>query len=250
MKILLVGDTHGDRGLAHRITYHARDTGHNAVIQLGDFGFGWRTNDFGNDVWLTEVSEAAQEFKVPWMFIDGNHDNHPLLWKTDMPAGVTYMPRGSTTEINGVTVGFIGGGISVDRHWRKIGKSYWYTEEISDDEADQIADKFSNDKPKIILSHDAPASFPALKHGRSDSEIRSIWPMDALADADRHRNRFERIFRAAKPELWVHGHYHYRYNASIDGCLAVGLANPDQVGLTLGSCSLILDNGWTLYSPK
>jgi Icc-related predicted phosphoesterase len=242
MRILVVGDTHGQSGLAKRLSNYAANTGHQMILQVGDFGFGWHKDSQGNDTWLMEVNKAAIDAEIEWCWIDGNHDNHPLLWSKDHDmSATTYWPRGSTATFGGVSCGFLGGGVSVDKQWRKVGKSWWPTEEVSDDELDVAIAQFLLNRTKLVFSHDAPIMASALKHGLDRREQGFQWPTDALLQSDRHRDKLQRVLDRIQPELWVHGHYHYSYTEQLGKTLVVGLANADAYGIKESTVSLTLD---------
>lgn len=248
MRILVVGDTHGQKGLAKRLSHYAASTGHQMILQVGDFGFGWHQLSDGSDAWLMEVNQAAIDNEIEWCWIDGNHDNHPLLWSKDHDmAATTYWPRGSTGTFGGVKCGFLGGAVSVDRYGRKLGKSWWYTEEITDDELDVAIAQFLLNRVKVVFTHDAPTLAPALKHGMDDRELAWTWPSDLLDLSAKSRAKLQRVMDRIKPELWVHGHYHYSYTADIGGTKVIGLANADAYGIKESTVSLTLDGeSWKL----
>lgn len=220
-RFFVVGDTHGQKGLAHDISRVAAKHLCDSVIQLGDFGFGWRTGIKGNDLWLTEVAEAAAFHGVHWYFIDGNHDNHPKLWVTEMPEHVTYMARGAKLVVGNDTIGFMGGAVSVDKGGRNAYLDWWPTEEITYADVNKALDTW--DDVSVVLTHDAPTAFPCLPDPDDD-----FWPAHIIEQARAHRRNFDPILEAIKPKFWIHGHYHYRYTARIDSTIAIGLHNSDN----------------------
>lgn len=234
MRILFVGDTHGHKFLPGQISKHAADTGHDLIIQVGDFGYGWDSRPL--DGFIENVGKSATEHGIDWAFIDGNHDNHPKLWRdnqSNWPDNVTYLGRGDVADFGGVKVGFLGGGLSVDKRFRKVGKSWWPTEEISDDELDISIANFKLNQVKLIVTHDAPLLAPALKHGNTDAN--SPWPIDIIAEANRHRRRLDTVLRAIDPALWIHGHFHYPYRALVGDTTFIGLDQADRGGYTRDS---------------
>ena len=242
MKILLVGDTHGHPYLPELISKHAVSTGHDLIIQVGDFGYGWRGKVHGGvyvDDWARAVSQAADDHKIDWSFIDGNHDNHPKLWQ-DLGNGwsprLTYHKRGDVANIGGTVFGFLGGGVSIDKKWRKVGKSWWDTETITDEQLNRAIANFRANNVDIIVSHDAPLAFPALKHGLDDAD--SPWPLEQINESRNHRRRLEKVLMECQPVMWVHGHFHYAYDFMFKNPLngvttsVHGLAQADRGGYT------------------
>lgn len=141
------------------------------VIVLGDFGMVW--NDGKEELYWRRWLDQK-----PWttLFIDGNHDNHPLL--DSFPAeqkfegtvrkisdSIYFLPRGEVYTIDGITFLTMGGADSVDKLWRiqyekDTGKKIWWkSEQIT---SEQILDGLDNVDRKlggrvdVVLSHAAP----------------------------------------------------------------------------------------------
>lgn len=217
---LLAGDTHGDHTAIDVIFQMASDKDADRIVQLGDFGYGFGPMDgYGRDPWLRYVQQVCEETTREFYWLDGNHDNHPKLW-SNYDSGklqehaplVHYMPRGSTWNFDGISVGVIGGAVSIDRNYRKIGMSYWATETIRGDEALRAEANFVSAKVQVILSHDAPTSATgALKHGAEHDYWERILPADIKYDVKENREKLENLLRAVRPKHWFHGHYHYAY---------------------------------------
>ncbi len=79
MRILLCGDIHGYAFHAVQAIDQAYRLKADAVVQLGDFGYGMIDGKVGNDEYLKIVSHSALYYEIPFYFIDGNHENHSSL---------------------------------------------------------------------------------------------------------------------------------------------------------------------------
>jgi hypothetical protein len=158
-------------------------------------------------------------------WIDGNHDNHPMLWDGRYEVGfdgfaqirpnLFYIPRGLTWEWQGVSFIGVGGSYSIDKEWRvreeavtgKPASLWWPTEMISPEDVEKIVSRPG--RVDVMFSHDVP-------HGLDVPGIHSPvnsyrWPL-----AVENRDRLTTIFEAKRPRLIVHGHYHVRYDDTID----------------------------------
>lgn len=133
MKVLVVGDLHGDWGkLNALITKKMPDI----VLCCGDFGW-WPKMEVSKPVlygqqkkWLLKGLKPGKA-KIYWC--DGNHEEHPILPQDgqihEMYEGVFFCSRGSKLTLpDSRTVLFAGGAASVDKDARTPGHD-WFPEE-------------------------------------------------------------------------------------------------------------------------
>lgn len=206
--ILACGDTHGGLLAVHAALAEAKAGTADWLVQVGDFGY-WEHSRHGVE-FLDACSLFATRDGVPLVFLDGNHENHPLLWEryadSDKTAegfwtirpNVYYAPRGHRWTWGDKRFLALGGAYSIDRQWRTLGSSYWLTEEISDEDEALAKEGGTVD---VVFSHDAPISVDPLR-GRS-----LVFP-----ETEPTRRRLERVVEATRPDLLVHGHWHVRYS--------------------------------------
>ncbi|NDB65692.1 MAG: metallophosphatase family protein, partial [Euryarchaeota archaeon] len=74
MKVLLVGDTHGDAKFISSINRLAKTQGARYVMQLGDFGY-----DFSPNVLASIRAWLDGDERRKWYWLDGNHDQHDYI---------------------------------------------------------------------------------------------------------------------------------------------------------------------------
>lgn len=227
MRILMLGDTHGDRGAikyAHEI---CKSEGINTVMQVGDFGY-W-PGEHGHDTFTEYVSRKATPLGVTWYWLDGNHENFDALEKNvdmtsrvpvsirvgfgyqelDFP-NVFYCPRGSTWIWDGVTFMAMGGAYSVDKEYRTPHVSWWPQERITLDDVDRAK---KTDKVDVLLCHDAPeGACPIIGQG-SDGAVGWGYKAGALSQAN--RLMLGEVIDAVNPKTIIHGHMHHRYDAQL-----------------------------------
>lgn len=265
-RFLVIGDTHGDAKALNSIVKWAKTNDCDRIIQAGDFGVGFSTNHHGEDAWLRAVETVAAKSKIPWTFIDGNHDDHSFLWLIfgeDFPGihpaypNLTYAPRGSvwTPEGTQTAIGFCGGGVSIDKYWRLNNQpwSYWPTETLRYSDGERLIAAWSEAKPPIVITHDAPDFFPAVKHYRDGGGF----PPELLEESDKHRRVLTRLLEAVEysPQLWIHGHYHHDYLATVHDIDVVGLyyTNPRLLQSNKSGIYCVIDidadGGFALETP-
>ncbi|OEU71315.1 MAG: hypothetical protein BA863_03410 [Desulfovibrio sp. S3730MH75] len=205
MKIIVVGDIHGDFQVINHLVETERP---DIILQCGDFGYFPRLHgvpalDLGGTL-------------LYWC--DGNHEDHQVLSnlvlscpdksRQDLSKPVEilpncfYQPRGSTLKLpDGRNVLFFGGADSSDKDSREEGKD-WFSDELpGQNDLDRID---SNQKIDIVISHTCPNSF-ALRKIPPEGYEKGPW----LAKAqDPTRLLLDQILRLHAPAKWFFGHFH------------------------------------------
>src|SRR5690606_29429240 len=162
MRVLYAGDTHGNYVHIDYLYNQAKEFDVDIIFQLGDFGY-WEHKQKGVSV-VTHVESKTQTYGIPLYFLDGNHENHPLLWKTYQTEneegfivvrdGLFYSPRGHRWIWNDTRFLSIGGSFSIDRNYRRPGTSFWFEEEITEEDVHKA---IQGGKVDVMLCHDVPA---------------------------------------------------------------------------------------------
>ena len=146
MSIFVTGDWHGIDGMS-RISYKKWSKskeliGENYLIVLGDFGLIWGDETNKQVKYLTNWLED-KNFKI--LFVAGNHENYDLLnqyptksWKNGevgvISDQILWLKTGNIFIVENQTLAVFGGALSIDKHWRTEGVSWW-KEEIPSNEA-------------------------------------------------------------------------------------------------------------------
>ena len=167
-RIFMLGDTHGTGALLSSKNFPEGKTltEEDVVIQLGDWGLVWDDIPSKEEkYWLNFVASK------PWtqLVLLGNHDNHPKVWElpqeqkfngtvyADHRHGGTiwYLKTGEIYTIHDKTFLAVHGGISIDKHVRTEGKSWWPTELLSEEDETNVLNSLDavNWKVDYILSH-------------------------------------------------------------------------------------------------
>jgi Icc-related predicted phosphoesterase len=207
MRLLLVGDSHGDLLFIERIERFALSQQVDKIIYLGDFGYWPGYND----------DFICRDWQLSTYFLDGNHENHSKLnhaAKEFVPitSNLFYLPRGFSWEWNNVRFLSLGGAYSIDRFQRTVNVDWFVDEVISEEDVNRAC----NNKPvDIMLTHDSPYGVNIGQYGSS-------------LESDINRKHINTVLKALKPKELYHGHFHIRHETLLEGydhspCLVNGL---------------------------
>lgn len=216
MKIAIAGDWHGYNKYAKMVL---KDLEVEMVIHVGDLGILWGSSD-KNECHMTKTITKAG---IPFLFIDGNHDNHTNLQSledTQITDIVRYMPRGSSLEIDGLTFGFLGGAYSIDADRRTEGVDWWRNEEPTLEEAEPLLDL--EDGLDVLITHEAPIQFPVKKQFQL--------PLHKEARSEDTRFLVQQVLNATNPKRHYFGHWHQYKIHQINETLCTALGMQYQTG--------------------
>ena len=212
--VMLLGDTHGDRGFTLSAIRWASENDVDRIVQVGDFGFWPRTNNGKH--FLHDVGKLSVELHVPFFWIDGNHEDH--LYLEGLRVGprdhngfihygkypVTYIDRGSRWEWGGVWFGAFGGAFSIDRRHRieDSGQYGWFANEVPDETKIEALGKVD-----VLLTHDSPIIPPAMYGLQFKADETSALCQRAVY----------RALVSTEAKLLIHGHWHLNERYGVHG---------------------------------
>jgi len=187
MKIMIVGDIHGEFGTLNTLINRKSP---DLVIACGDFGYWPKFKEY-----TLEDIKLQNTKRLLWC--DGNHEDHWALKdrKSDeIVPGVFYMPRGSTYTLpDGRVIMFMGGAHSIDKNMRSVGFD-WFPEEI-------ITQKDMRNLPNmyidIFITHTCPYELVSTLLPRYDGR-----------DYEPSNKALSSLWELYKPDLWYFGHWH------------------------------------------
>lgn len=238
-KVILGGDTHGDKDHVFWLIKKAEEEGAQAVFVLGDFGI-W--SHFDGGAFVRHVSNRVSRTGISVYFLPGNHENYDLLEQYEkanertkdgfvvIEPGVFYSPRGHRWTWSGVKFLSLGGAYSIDKPYRVMQDqgirtraqvrqmnsdkltereryalqfphlSWWPQEEINDEERDRAIEGGEVD---VLLTHDKPLV------------AKPRWNRKNIPECVPNQEQIQRVVDATKPSLLVHGHLHFAYEDKI-----------------------------------
>lgn len=220
-RLLVAGDWHGNRLWAYRAIEHAVDADCDTILHLGDFGF-WPGGGEPNRWPPTQVNyytslvgklrhyeKMGAPIRLFW--IDGNHENHELLNPGSGNEVIRHLPRGHRWSWWGKTWMAIGGGVSVDKKWRRPNIDWFPEETLTPAQFEHILRPGDVD---IIVAHDAPegVDIPGIHAKEKNDNVSNFFPAEQIAESWEHRGLMADIAKDKMPAYWFHGHYHRRYN--------------------------------------
>lgn len=221
MIVGILGDTHGQQRWTRFALWAYKELGVDVVYQVGDFGFG-KSNSGKTDPFSAFVNDNAKKFGVHVVVVPGNHEDYDIIdsvpvdsdgWQHYMDA-IDIAPRGHRWTQNGVSFVALGGAPSVDRQYRLSVqrpnmKLWWEQEAITQADVDKtVAGGYAD----VMLAHDAPFVEQIQKviggnpHGFAEQDIHYAYEGRKLIDS---------AFVGVKPKLFVHGHYHFPVDETV-----------------------------------
>jgi hypothetical protein len=232
MKILVLGDTHGDLDAVREACTVAVRRGCTTILQLGDFGFGWDLHLDPGLRFPARVNNLAKRHKLRFYWLCGNHEQFDVLEQVvdmtssepqKMGSHLWYLPRGCMVEWDGCKILALGGAYSIDKDYRTPHVSWWPQETLSASDVERALRTIDErGRPHVMITHDAPEGvFPyPLFLGGTHGDL-----------SRRNREAVRAVYQAATPLQLIHGHYHRRY---------------DQAGITGLDCNGSGDKSWMI----
>lgn len=208
--VYLAADTHGCLDMQKVTDFFQTEvlltplTKKDVLILLGDVGICWDGGE--KDAW---VREQLQSLPVTTLWLDGNHENFPLLleypkkrWHggyVHMNApGILHLMRGYCFEIRGRLFWVFGGGNSVDQAYRIQGVDWWQQEMPSAKEYKRGLQSLKEHGCWVdyILTHTAPFQVAKKLAGHM------------LPGEEKLQHYLQWVSERAAFQAWYFGHWH------------------------------------------
>lgn len=208
MRMMVVGDTHGNAGAVEYKAKLAKHLGADRMMICGDFGL-WP--GYEGVKYLDDVNAIGHEYNQYVFALPGNHENHDQWEKwLDMglptSAGFTYVrdrllfsPKVHNWKWGDKHYFICGGAVSIDKAWRKPGISWWENETFSEEDLSSV-EKYKGPAIDYLFTHDCSDYTPWKTRLKPDPE--------SVAN----RKRIDRAIAALRPRNHFHGHMHQSYD--------------------------------------
>ena len=218
MRIFLTGDTHIPIDLEKLAQNHFKEqkelTKEDYVIVLGDFGLYWHDND-AFKMWQSWLQKCP--FTTLWL--DGNHENFEALYEYPQTvfAGacchklrphVLHVMRGEVLQLAGHKILCMGGADSHDKIYRTAHISWWREERPSLEEFEHARRNLMEQKPDIIVSHDAPARIVLEMYPKDHPGVVPEYLEQLCTTAEENH---------IKVTDWYFGHHHIDDDLELEG---------------------------------
>ena len=206
-RIFITGDTHGEVDISKlnskKFPQGKNLTRDDYVIICGDFGGIW---DGSN----TDKYVLNWYNKKPWttLFVDGNHENFPLLGQypvTEWNGGrvhkisdnIYHLMRGQVFVLNGKKFFTFGGASSIDRQFRKEYVNWWREELPNQFECRKALETLeaNNYSVDYVITHCLPMDIVKLFFGE-------------YARQDTATKFLQEVYETVDYKKWFCGHYH------------------------------------------
>lgn len=199
--IYITGDTHGLIDFEKLKEFDKRYIStKDVLIILGDAGIIW---DYLS---MKETIAKYSSIGLTVIFVDGNHENFEILNKFPIvnkygakmhliSKNIFHVLRGEILNINDLKLLCIGGAISIDRHYRTLGVSYWKEEVIGKDDINNAIKNLKkyNYKVDYVLTHSCDSKTLKKYFGYYGDEC---------------TDRLTFIDKLVNYKHWYFGHYH------------------------------------------
>lgn len=180
--IRIIGDAHG---LVNQYAEIIKD-GQKSIC-VGDFGFKTQWD------WHKHNVDPSRHWINP-----GNHDYFPMFHEDFCLGNYSYLSwLGEMFTIRGAK--------SIDKHLRTEGIDWFANEELTYAEGLECLDLYSECKPRIVISHDAPQSV-------IEAMFKYAW-----MDKSNTTQLLQALFEVHQPEMWFFGHHHRSRQIELDG---------------------------------
>lgn len=159
--LVFIGDIHGEFHILNKLLSKVPENA--TVIQVGDFGLWPVVGEHYHQIYPEPIK------KVYW--IDGNHEYFPTIqphmnppvgagWSgvVEIKPSCAYIPRGTVLELDGMTVGFLGGADSIDKQWRREHIDWFREERIRQQDIERlVANAEAAGGIDLLVTHTPPA---------------------------------------------------------------------------------------------
>jgi predicted phosphodiesterase len=208
--VYALGDIHGNWNVIASLCRSIRNS---VIISVGDYGIGFCQNKAKEARIHNNINDILFATNNNLVVVRGNHDD-PSYFKKETAlqlSHIEFVEDYTVKEYNGFKILLVGGAISVDRHKRKEGVSYWKDEAL-------IYDQNKVTSCDILITHTAPPWIgPFDKLGLIDSieKYPELWDLCV-----QERRDVGKLIEQCGAKKHYCGHFHTWSQIEHNGCLS------------------------------
>lgn len=208
--VCITGDIHGSPWRIYQFAKRHKLTEKTVIIILGDVG----ANYYGDER-DDEIKKVLAEIKPRILCIHGNHEMRPWeadgyilkewnggnVWVQEKDPNIMFAKDGEIYTIEGRRYIAIGGAYSVDKHWRLMrGSGWWSSEQPTTAIKEYVEKQLKEYEIDIILSHTCPKKYIPLE---------AFLPQIDQSTVDNSTEEWlDQIESSINYKAWYCGHWH------------------------------------------
>lgn len=214
-RLFFVGDIHGSfYGLEDLIKNNNIEN--SCIVICGDVGLGFAPKL--ERATIKDLNAFLKKTNNNVIGIRGNHDNPSIFYEETYDSYFKSVPDYSILLTKFGNILCIGGAVSVDRLYRKIGNYSWWEDEGINQNFDPKSLEYQVD---IVASHSSPYGvFPFTNSPFLDQCIAD--DPNLITDLHIERSYLQKLFYLLNSEHqlthWYYGHYHNNARSKLDNC--------------------------------
>lgn len=205
--IIIIGDIHGEFKTLNWEIHKRRKIENALLIQLGDFGVGFRGDDM---ITICNFNDELKKHNNILVAIRGNHDNPSWFNGDFIYSNLKLVPDYTVIETTKGIIVCIGGAASIDKNYRTPDKTWW-AGEIPKFDLDVL-----KELEKINISHVMAHTNPSFCYPHMKSPLMKE---DIIAYEKKSRKIITMNYHYLKSfhniQNWWSSHYHWHHEQTI-----------------------------------
>lgn len=233
--LIFIGDTHGDMMRVSSIISSPENSG-STFIHVGDFGIGASPEGPKGDLrLLMSLNDLCAENKTSLCIVRGNHDDPQLFTGGQFMGYNKHLENvhlmsdySAVTTSSGLSVGFVGGAVSIDRKYRISRRLPHWVDSICFEESEETILGMlpkGSERLDILVTHSAPND--CYPNSNNDYIVRqfseNLSDPTLVDDCKDEREYLQRVANLLNPRYIYYGHFH--------------VSRSGKINLPLGSCT-------------
>jgi calcineurin-like phosphoesterase family protein len=201
--LVMLGDHHGNFNC---IAEFCKNYSNYCILQVGDgtaIGFNHPLKEASK---FRKLNKILHESNNEIIFVRGNHERKSAYTNNWIEEEILLLDDYSIINFKDKKIQCVGGGISVDRSDRIIGRSWWENEEV-------VYSPEKIEKIDIFVSHISPTNFPLTKASTNDlckhfHGVEAMFGGDLIGELNHESLLIQNLSDLSGAKVHVFGHLH------------------------------------------